>query len=231
MRTLLAALLIVAASVPTARADERTDKARQAYESGMAHFNLDEFDAAISEFQEAYRNKPDPLLLYNIAQAARLGKRTDMAIDYYEKYVRLAPPKSPNLLSVKAQIETLKKLRAAQEAAIGAKPRTAIDSAMREPSGTGDGKRKRPAPAVDNDEPEEPAHAPAAVQPKVEPEPEPVSKAPVDESTPIYKKPLFWIVGVVLVAVIGAGIGLGVGLSSGGTTIPMADYGPVNLLR
>lgn len=70
---------------------QRLRAARQHYEQAVSHFNLDEFEAALAEFREAYRIKPDPSFLFNIAQCYRkLGLR-DAAIDFFHKYVRASP--------------------------------------------------------------------------------------------------------------------------------------------
>ncbi len=70
---------------------QRLRSARQHYEQAVSHYNLDEFEAALAEFREAYRVKPDSSFLFNIAQCYRkLGLR-DAAIDFYHKYVRASP--------------------------------------------------------------------------------------------------------------------------------------------
>ncbi len=70
---------------------QRLRAARQHYEQAVSHYNLDEFEAALAEFREAYRVKPDSSFLFNIAQCYRkLGLR-DAAIDFYRKYVRASP--------------------------------------------------------------------------------------------------------------------------------------------
>jgi tetratricopeptide (TPR) repeat protein len=70
---------------------QRLRAARQHYEQAISHYNLDELEPALAEFREAYRFKPDPSLLFNIAQCHRkLGQR-EAAIDFYRKYVRASP--------------------------------------------------------------------------------------------------------------------------------------------
>lgn len=121
-------LTLITAATPLARGDERDDRtarARAAYERGQAHFNLDEFDAAISDFEEAYRNKSDPTFLFNIAQAARLSGKHEMALRFYEKYLRLSP-KAPNATAVHDRIAALRKLLAEQRATSDAPPRGSL---------------------------------------------------------------------------------------------------------
>ena len=70
---------------------QRLRAARQHYEQAVSHYNLDELEPALAEFREAYRFKPDPSFLFNIAQCHRkLGQR-EAAIDFYRKYVRASP--------------------------------------------------------------------------------------------------------------------------------------------
>jgi tetratricopeptide (TPR) repeat protein len=63
----------------------RLREAREHYEQAVAHYNLDEFAPALAEFREAYRLKPDPSFLFNIAQCHRKLGETDAALDFYRK--------------------------------------------------------------------------------------------------------------------------------------------------
>src|SRR5258706_8903492 len=66
-----------------ARADNATE-ARAHFEAGSAHFAVGEFDQAGLEYQEAYKLKPDPALLYNAAQAYRLAGNHQKALVLYK---------------------------------------------------------------------------------------------------------------------------------------------------
>jgi tetratricopeptide (TPR) repeat protein len=83
----------VAAPDPAAVGDEqeRAATARSLYELGMGRFQLEEYDAAIAYWEEGFRNKPAPELLYNIGQAHRLAHRPDKALAFYQKYLRMSP--------------------------------------------------------------------------------------------------------------------------------------------
>jgi len=59
--------LCMATISASARADDAA-AAKAKYESGVRHFDLAEYEPALADFKEAYRNKPDPAFLYNIAQ-------------------------------------------------------------------------------------------------------------------------------------------------------------------
>ena len=73
-----------------ARADEAAEAARAAYQQGIQHYNLAEFEEALKAFTEAYRKKPDPVFLFNIAQCHRhLGRFQDAAFAF-RRYLQAA---------------------------------------------------------------------------------------------------------------------------------------------
>src|SRR6476620_10475240 len=110
LRFVFLALALLAGTVAHAQAaDDRAAQAKQHYESGMARFQLEEWDAAIDEWQAGFRIKPVPQFLYNIAQAYRLSKRWEKAISFYQKYLRM-DPKAPNRPEVERHIAQLNKL-------------------------------------------------------------------------------------------------------------------------
>jgi hypothetical protein len=86
--------------------DARTAEVRRQFESGMAHFNLQEYDAAIHDFEAGYRLKPDPVFLYNLAQAHRLAGHRERALYFYRAYLR-AQPDSPERGEVEGRIHDL----------------------------------------------------------------------------------------------------------------------------
>lgn len=114
MRTgvILAALLI--ASVP-ARAD-RSGEAREHYQNATAHFAVGEFSEAASEYQAAFKLKPDPALLYNAAQSYRLANNPERALILYKNYLQLYPNEA-NADEVRRQIQKLKEALVAAESA------------------------------------------------------------------------------------------------------------------
>jgi tetratricopeptide (TPR) repeat protein len=82
-----------AAAVPPAAAAQ--DEAAAARELARQHFNRGvelagqgEYEAALSEFQDAHRVSPNYVVLYNIAQAYILLGRPLEAIEMLERYVR-----------------------------------------------------------------------------------------------------------------------------------------------
>lgn len=84
-------LVIVAALSSSVLADDKADKAEadKHYQLGKRHYNLNEWDEAIGEFKSAYKLFPDPVNLFNIAQAYRLkGKNCTNAAQFYANYQR-----------------------------------------------------------------------------------------------------------------------------------------------
>jgi tetratricopeptide (TPR) repeat protein len=100
--------------------------AKAHYATGVRHFDLSEFDEALVEFKEAYRNKPDPVFLYNIGQCHRKLGHIDEAINFYQSYLRRAPD-AKNREEVERRIAELQSLREAKSATItksnGGEPR------------------------------------------------------------------------------------------------------------
>jgi hypothetical protein len=102
------------AAAPTGADEALAAEARKHYEEGTKAFNLAEFPRAIAEFKAAYNAKPDPLLLFNIAQAFRLGGDDAQALLFYKSFLRNMPD-APNRKEVEARIRTLEKAVAEQQ--------------------------------------------------------------------------------------------------------------------
>jgi tetratricopeptide (TPR) repeat protein len=108
--TLVLALLALPAP---ARAQEPDDKARSTarahFARGNSFFDLGRYDEAIAEYEAAYQAKNDPALLYNIAQAHRLGGHAPAALRLYKAYLARRPD-APNRREVEVKIATLERL-------------------------------------------------------------------------------------------------------------------------
>jgi hypothetical protein len=76
--------------------EANSEPARRHCESGTRAHNLSEFDHAADEFREVYRLHPDPVPLYNIAQAYRRDKNAVQALFFHPSYLRKStePPRS-----------------------------------------------------------------------------------------------------------------------------------------
>jgi tetratricopeptide (TPR) repeat protein len=112
----------------TARADDAA-VAKAKYESGVRHYDLSEWEPALLDFKEAYRNKPDPVFLYNIAQCHRKLGHAEEAITFYQTYLRRAPDAN-NREEVERRISELSRETAGTSATPSAvPPATASSSA------------------------------------------------------------------------------------------------------
>jgi iron complex outermembrane receptor protein len=208
--------------VARAQTDDRAAQARTHYEQGMAHFQLEEWDLAINEWQDGFRIKPVPQFLYNIAQAYRLSKRPEKALSFYKKYLNMEP-KAENRVEVERHIKTLQKLVDEQAKTATLPPTQPMETGKPNEHPT------RPAETTPPPKPQETAPAPApAATPAPEPTPAPaavVEKTPPPKKTPITKKGWFWgvIAGVAVVVV--AGVVVGVVLSGDSTkTLPAVKF-------
>lgn len=94
-------------------ADESTEEARRHVNDAKVAYTLGEFDKAIAAWKEAYRLKPLPAILFNLAQAYRLAGDYRESRFQYENYLR-GLPNAPNRLEVERRIEQLSPLIAAE---------------------------------------------------------------------------------------------------------------------
>lgn len=188
--------LLIAAQVHAA-----DDEFRKHYEEGLAAYELGEFVRAAEAYKAAHRIRRDPALLYNIAQAYRLGNDLEKAVFFYRSYLR-AVPNAANRKEIEERIKALEAQSQIQKA-VAAQPPNAVVT----PSGI------------------EPRPEPKPVEPKPA-EPKPTSTTAVTaappEKQPLVKKWWLWTtVGAVVVVGVGLGVGLGLGLRSTG---PNADH-------
>jgi predicted S18 family serine protease len=74
-------MVVLALTASAVHAEPKT--AKEFYVSATSHYNLSEWKAALDDFREAYRLKPDNAFLFNIAQCQRqLGAYHDAANSY-----------------------------------------------------------------------------------------------------------------------------------------------------
>jgi tetratricopeptide (TPR) repeat protein len=108
--TVIVALLLVAGP---ASAQRELREAKQHHDLGIKEYNIGHFDAAIAEFEKAYELDPDPVLLYNVAQAHRQKGDPERAIFFYRRYLQMSPS-APDREQVRAKIADLERAREAQ---------------------------------------------------------------------------------------------------------------------
>ena len=208
-------MMALCCGLARAETQDRAAEAGRHYETGMAHFQLEEWDQAVEEWEAGFRLKPAPEFLYNIAQAYRLSKRPEKALSFYRKYLNMNP-KAANRLEVERHLKALQKIVDEQSRTATSPPTQPLETRKSLPT------PPTPPPVVEP--PVAPAPAPAPVaQPAPAPEPQAASiaattveKAP--EKKPITKKGWFWgVVGGAVVLVAGAVV-VGVLLGGGDST-------------
>ena len=95
-----------ATAPPAPPLPDAATRARAHAQQGTAHYNLDQWSPALAEYEAAYLVFPDPALLFNIAQCHRKLGHPKEALDYFRKYLRVAPT-APNRAEVEKRIEQL----------------------------------------------------------------------------------------------------------------------------
>ena len=105
---------LVVAGSGRAADDPEAAAAKKHYEEGTKAFNLGEYPRAITEFKATYNAKPDPLLLYNIAQSYRLQGDAPQALFFYKSFLRNMP-NAANRKEVEGRIKVLDKQIADQK--------------------------------------------------------------------------------------------------------------------
>ncbi len=199
-----------------ARADE---DARSYFNRGKAAFALGKYSEAADLYEKAFALHDDPALLYNAAQAHRLGGNKQRALMLYQNYIRLYGANRGNRAEVERHIAALK-------AAIDADTKVStqlpqVPATVEPPPGgthptTTQPTTSEPRPATTT--PERPSAPAAAVA---------ATPAP-KEDRPIWKKGWFWGAVAGGVVVVGLAVGLGVGL--GAKSDPTPSLGTVQAL-
>ena len=200
LRAPVLALVVLLVSGP-AEADGKTAAdARRLYDEATAAFGLGRYGEAAEKYEAAFEVRPDPALLYNAAQAYRLGGNKPRALELYRNYIRLYPTR-PNTPDARNHITALTKALDDERAAAAAPAPPAAPEPAPEP----------PAPL--------PPTVPAPAAPVLVASPE----ARPAEARPLARRPWFWVaVGAVVIG--GAAAVL---LATRGTTYPDASLGKV----
>src|SRR5439155_24721837 len=85
------------------------------YQSDTAPYDLGEYPAALDEYKQAFRLRPDPAFLFNIGQCYRKMNQPEEAALAYRSYLREAP-EARNRAEVERAIEEMDRAAAAQRA-------------------------------------------------------------------------------------------------------------------
>ena len=76
---------------------------------GTGYYGLEQFDLAIAHYQEAYRQNPSFIqALSTIGYCYERQKKYKQALEFYEKYLKLAKPGTRGYEFVKKSIEYVK---------------------------------------------------------------------------------------------------------------------------
>jgi tetratricopeptide (TPR) repeat protein len=117
-------LAAVAFFVTSARAHaEDAQLARQHYDKGVTLYDLGQYHEAAKEYEEAYKFKSDPALLFNIGQAYRNANEPADALRAYRAYLRRSPD-ARNRADVEGYIARMQKAVDEQHAATPPPPTT-----------------------------------------------------------------------------------------------------------
>lgn len=146
MRGRLGVAIVLALSLAAGRAEaDRASRAsaRQAFDAAQAAYAAGEYAAAVTGYKAAYEIDPDPVYLFDTAQALRLSDQCAEAANYYHRFL-VAVPHPPNLDKITALVDDVEKC-AATAAAIAPTPGPAEPIAhprrhrRAAPDGDGDG--------------------------------------------------------------------------------------------
>jgi hypothetical protein len=106
MRILIVLALLGTVSAARANEEEDVAAARLHFRKGGKAYDLGRYLEAAKEYEAAYDAKDDPALLFNIAQAYRLGGDNPNAVRAYKAFLRRMP-RAPNRAEVEARIAEL----------------------------------------------------------------------------------------------------------------------------
>ena len=104
LRTFVVVVMAIALPALPARADDAAVYQQKA----TAAFGLGEYREAAENFERAYKFHPDPALLYNAAQAHRMGGDKDRALALYENYLHVYGKRDSRADEVQRHIDDLK---------------------------------------------------------------------------------------------------------------------------
>jgi hypothetical protein len=200
--------LLGSLSVAHADAADDNQQAREHYEEANAQYRLGNYAKAAKEFETSFELRHDPALLYNAAQAHRLGGNKRRALLLYQTLLRLYADKLTDPAEVRRHIADLSLAIQSDE-----KSQSSPSVVTLSAGATGS------AP-----EPSAPPEPPAPV---ASPPPSVVVAAPAPPPRPLVKRRWLWgtVAGAVVVA--GAAVALGVTLGSTSARDPQSSLGRV----
>lgn len=187
VKPLCALLLALSlAALPAGAAPTDAEQARAAFQKGSTEYNLGNFAEAGKLFEEVYRLRPVPALLFNIAQCYRFVGNLERAVQTYRSFLRNAAPADKNVPVAKELLTQVEKALSEKNHAEKAVPHglasaasvSGGEAAQQQPAAA-----PAPAPEVAQAKPVPPP--PAAPPPeRVQPAPAPRTVAAVDKQPP-----------------------------------------------
>ncbi|MBL9038620.1 MAG: tetratricopeptide repeat protein [Archangium sp.] len=183
------------------KVDPDEAKARTLFTAGQKAYDVGEFSTALASYTEAYKLKPLPGFLFNIAQCHRQLGNFKEASFFYGRFIDNSKPEAPNVELARELLEDAKR-REAEAARKDEEARKAAEE-----------KAKADAPL-----------ATVLVPADVPPPPMP----PLEEPKPVYTKGWFWGVVGGGVAVVAGAVVAGVLLSNRGA--PAVTYPTATLM-
>jgi tetratricopeptide (TPR) repeat protein len=184
---ILLVALVLGVTRGTAAAEDKTTEARRLYSEATAAFGLGNYAEAAEKYEGSFKLHPDAALLYNAAQAYRMAGNQTRALQLYRNFIRLYGD-NPRAPDARTHVAALEKGIAETATATPAPPPTAA-----------------PIPAAPLAPIAPPPATPSLAAPAPSPEQPPalvVAQSPqtTDESTPLVRRPWFWVaVGAVVV--------------------------------
>ena len=198
----------VRVSAATAGPSEKARSARAHTETGNAYFNLEKYKEAIGEFEQAYLDKQDPAIFFNIGECHRLLGNNAEAIRFLRRFLQ-ETHNHPNRVKAEERLADLERANAVPPPAVGVPLQPTRPTTPPPPVAV-----VPPAAPVT---PTTVAPLPAPPQPVTAAPPAPVlepgalaiaaAPAPAPTSTPVYEKWWFWTaIGAVVVAGVVVGV-------------------------
>jgi hypothetical protein len=129
---LLAAAVLCAVALTSTRAHAQNEEAMQHYQRGVELYNDGAYDAALLEFERAYKIAPTYKLLYNIGQVNRQLNDYSKALEAYDRYLRDGGAEVPpaRKAEVRAEMARISARVARVELVSNARGEVSVDDAV-----------------------------------------------------------------------------------------------------
>lgn len=115
-RVAVAALCALTALAPVRglAADAAETRARALFKDGQRAYDLGEFDKALELYSEAYKQKPLPGFLFNIAQCHRQKGNWEQAAFFFGRFIDNMNPRAPDVERARELLEDARRRQTQQ---------------------------------------------------------------------------------------------------------------------